>query len=84
MARRGGFVSGKMGPIDDPFVGKVYEVELAVNNGVTRWTSRQIEPLHGLHRIPPGGFLFRSAARSLEETIRESGAVDLLVGRKHA
>lgn len=83
MARRG-FVSGKIGPIDDPFVGKVYEVELAVNNGATRWTSRQIEPLHGLHRIPPGGFLFRSAARSLEEAIRESGEVDLLVGRNHA
>ena len=84
MARRGGIASGKMGPIDDPFAGKAYEVELSATNGVTRWRSRQIEPISGLHRIPPGGFLFRSAARSLEEAIRDSGAVDLLVGRKHA
>ena len=84
MARRG-IASGKMGPVEDPFVGTVYEVDLAVTDGGSiRWGTRQIEPIVPQRRISPGGFLFRSAARSLEEAIRDSGSVDLLVGRDHA
>lgn len=83
MARRG-IASGKMGPVEDPFAGTVYEVDLAATGGFIRWGTRQIEPIVPQGRISPGGFLFRSAAQSLEVAIRDSGAVHLLVGREHA
>lgn len=70
MARRC-FVSGKMGPIEDPFVGRVYEVNVGVDEGKGRIvSSRHIEPL-----IAPksagliGPYLFRSVAHSLQAEV---------------